>query len=104
MPSDLQDILKLRVPVIVRLAHRRMPMSEVLGLSSGAIIEMPRDADDSLELMVNNKTIGAGVAVKVGENFGLRVNRIGHPAQRVEAMGEQASSDDTCSDAPSESD
>ena len=30
MPSDLSAILKLRVPVIVRLGHRRMALDDVL--------------------------------------------------------------------------
>ena len=34
-------------------------------------------ADEDLEVMVNNKPIGAGLAVKVGENFGVRVTYVG---------------------------
>jgi hypothetical protein len=36
---------------------------------------------------VNNKVIGAGSAVKVGENFGVRVTNVGDVATRVQAMG-----------------
>ena len=37
--------------------------------------------------MVNNKTIGIGVAVKVGENFGLRITRIGDLKQVIQSLG-----------------
>jgi predicted RecA/RadA family phage recombinase len=36
---------------------------------------------------VNNTRIGAGRAVKVGENFGVRLTQIGAVKDRVVAMG-----------------
>ena len=38
-------------------------------------------------LLVNNKPIGSGNAVKVGENFGIRINFIGDLKDRILAMG-----------------
>jgi len=89
MPSELSAALRLEVPVIVRLGERIMTVSEVTGLVPGAIIELPKNADAELDLMVNNKQIGTGVAVKVGENFGLRITYIGQIRQRIAAMGGQ---------------
>ena len=86
MPSDLSAILKLRVPVIVRLGHRRMALDDVLALRPGAFIELPKQADQPLELMVNNKVVGHGAAVKIGENFGLRVTSVGDPRQRAQSV------------------
>jgi len=86
MNEEIQRILKLKVPVIVRLGHRRMPVDDVLALGPGAIIELPQSPDDPLDLMVNNKLIGNGVAVKIGENFGLRVAEIGDQTERIQAL------------------
>ena len=86
MPTDLKTILKLRVPVIVQIARRRTSLENVLGLSPGSILEFEKSADDELELLVNNKAIGRGAAVKVGENFGLRITAIGTAQQRVAAL------------------
>ena len=85
--EKIQRILKLSVPLIVKLGERTMPLSTITNLSTGAIIEFDKAFDDDLDLMINNKCIGRGQAVKVGENFGLRVSRIGSVAQRVQAMG-----------------
>jgi flagellar motor switch protein FliN/FliY len=87
MSSDLAAVLRLEVPVIVRLGGRQMSVGEVVGLVPGSIIELPKNADDELELLVNNKQIGVGAAVKVGENFGLRITYIGDVRARIEAMG-----------------
>lgn len=80
-------IARLRVPVLVRIAERRMPLDEVLKMTPGTILEFERAVDSELDLMVNNEKIGSGVAVKVNEHFGLRINRIGSAAQRVHSMG-----------------
>ncbi len=64
-------------------------MEEVVAMAPGAIIELPKPADEDLEILVNNKAIGTGRAVKVGENFGLRVSYIGDLKQRIAAMAER---------------
>ena len=86
MATDFKTILNLTVPLIVRIGHRKLAMSEILSLGPGAIIEMTKNADDDLELQVNNKTIGTGAAVKVGENFGIRINEIKSARSRAEAL------------------
>lgn len=87
MPADLQAIKKLEVPIIVQLAERSMTVGAVVSLAPGAIIELPKFAEEELDLLVNNKRIGAGVAVKVGENFGIRISYIGNVRERIKAMG-----------------
>lgn len=87
MPADLKSILNLDVPVIVRLGQRTMRVNDVMSLRPGSIIELAKDADEELDLLINNQTIGKGHAVKIGENFGLRINHVGDPATRIEAMG-----------------
>jgi flagellar motor switch protein FliN/FliY len=88
MASDLKAILSLEVPLIVLLGERVMRVSEVCALGSGAIVELPKGAEEELTLLVNNKPVGTGVAVKVGENFGIRITYMGDLRERIEAMGE----------------
>src|SRR5690242_7218587 len=86
--SELHRILRLQVPVIVRLAQRKLSCSEVLRLGVGAIIEFSKSSDEPLELLINNKPIGVGVTVKVGANFGLKITQIGDVKQVIQSMGE----------------
>ena len=87
MSSDLASLLRLEVPLIVRLGERTLPLAEVLALVPGSIVELPKRADEQLDLLVNNKQIGTGTAVKVGENFGLRISFLGDVRARIEALG-----------------
>jgi len=87
MPADLASILKLEVPVIVQIGRRPMSVADVMRLSHGSIVELPKRSDEELEILVNNRVIGHGEVVKVGENFGIRVRRTGHIEERIDALG-----------------
>ncbi len=87
--DELKRILRLEVPVIVKLAERKLPLSEVMRLGTGAIIEFFKSNDEPLELLINNKVIGVGEAVKVGENFGLKITQIGDVKEIISAMRAQ---------------
>lgn len=86
MATDILTILKLTVPVIVTVGETRLSFDDVLSLGPGAIVELDCSAENELDLMVNNKAIAKGVAVKVGENFGIRISTIGSPQERIAAM------------------
>ncbi|MGP1309567.1 MAG: FliM/FliN family flagellar motor switch protein [Phycisphaerales bacterium] len=89
MPAELKAIMKLEVPLIVEIGRRKMTVAAVTSLAPGSIIELPKPAEDELEILVNNKTVGTGVGVKVGENFGVKVAFIGDLKQRILALGAQ---------------
>jgi flagellar motor switch protein FliN/FliY len=91
--TDVNSILKLEVPVIVRLAHRKMKLNEVLNLQPGSMVDLPKMSDEPLDLMVNNKLVGHGSAVKVGENFGLKITVVGDAAERIKALGPEAAAE-----------
>ena len=98
--SDLRRINKIEVPFVVVLGERPIKMSDILGWIPGSIVELAKDAEEELQIRINNKPIGSGTAVKVGENFGVQINFCGEPTDRIEAMGaESASSGDEDMDA-----
>lgn len=69
-----------------------MRVSEVVRLLPGSIIELTKSADAELDILVNNQHVGTGSAVKVGENFGIRITHIGDSAARLQAMGMHSAS------------
>jgi len=85
--KSVKRILGLQVPVIVRLARRSMSVNEIMKMGPGTILEFDRTVDQELDLMINNCVIGAGVAVKVNEHFGLRINRVHDVQDRIDSLG-----------------
>lgn len=88
LPRDpkLARVYRVRVPVIVQLARRTMPIAAVRELAVGAIIEFEKCVEDELDLYIADRKIGNGACVKVGENFGLRVTQICDRRKRVESI------------------
>ncbi|MCB9853704.1 MAG: FliM/FliN family flagellar motor switch protein [Phycisphaerales bacterium] len=85
--AHVKRILKLKVPVIVRLARRNMLVSSIMKMGPGTILEFDRTVDEELDLMINNCKIGAGVAVKVNEHFGIRITNIDTVEERIDSLG-----------------
>ncbi len=90
VPDDqerLDRILKIRMPVIVRIAERRMTIENILKLSIGSIIQFDKDAYQMIDLMINNSVIGLGQPVKIGENFGIKIIQIGDITNTIKSLG-----------------
>lgn len=84
--ATIERVLRMRIPLIVRLANRRMCLLDIMQLNAGSILEFDHHVEAELELLANNKCIGTGEAVKVGENFGLKVRYIGDVRQRLASI------------------
>jgi flagellar motor switch protein FliN/FliY len=78
--QNLERVQSLEVPLVVQLGERTMTVLEVTALVPGSIIELTKAAVSELDLLVNNRRIGRGLAVKVGENFGIRITVLGDVA------------------------
>jgi len=85
--SEVKRLMAIEVPVIVQLGCRRMKVGEVMRLAVGAIVEFSKSAEEELELLVNNKAVGKGQAVKVGENFGIKITGIGSVKEVIRTLG-----------------
>jgi flagellar motor switch protein FliN/FliY len=85
--GELRKLLSIEVPVIVQLGTREMTVAEVTRFAVGAIIEFEKSAEEELELLINNKVIGKGAAVKVGENFGIKISMIGPVKETIRKLG-----------------
>ncbi|MDQ5808879.1 MAG: FliM/FliN family flagellar motor switch protein, partial [Actinomycetota bacterium] len=67
----------VNVRVWAELGRTRMPTGEVVGLPSGAIVELDRDADDAVDLYVDGQRYATGrLVVCDDESWGVRIERI----------------------------
>ena len=86
IPKNLERILKIPVPVIVVLAEKTVPFKDVLGLTAGSVIEFDKSSAEPLMLLVNDRKVGLGRVIKMGERFGLRIEEIGGPEDIVHKL------------------
>jgi flagellar motor switch protein FliN/FliY len=77
-PVDpLARLRGLPVPISVRLAEKKIPLSSLLSITPGMLITFNKSCEELLDLYVSNSRYGRGEAVKIGENFGLKINQVG---------------------------
>ena len=81
-PAHIRGRLQVRVPVMVNLASKKQPVSKIVELVPGSIIQFSKPCDEMLDLEVAGRRIAQGECVKVGDKFGLRITTI--PAPREE--------------------
>jgi len=89
--GPLDRILSMNVPVIIKIAEKKMTVGQVLKFHLGSVVQFEQDADQRVKLMINNSTIGLGQAIKIGENFGLRITQIGEITKTIKSLGGQIS-------------
>ncbi len=83
---NLNLILDIPLRVTVELGRTKMPVSELLNLTQGSVVELSKLAGEPMEVLVNDKLIAKGEAVVVNEKFGVRLTDIISPTERVESL------------------
>jgi flagellar motor switch protein FliN len=86
LPTYTRSLLKIEVPVTVRLATKRETVRNIVDLVPGSIVKFDKSCDDLLELTVGDRAIATGEAVKVGDKFGLRIHEILLPKEHFAAV------------------
>jgi flagellar motor switch protein FliN len=73
---NLDLVLEVELNVTVRFGQRQLTLREVLELTSGSVIELDRQVDEPVELLLDGKVIAKGEAVVVDGNYGLRITEV----------------------------
>jgi len=83
---NLNLILDIPLKLTVELGRTKMPVSELLNLTQGSVIELAKLAGEPMEVLVNDKLIARGEAVVVNEKLGVRLTDITSPSERIEQL------------------
>ncbi len=84
--ENLEMILDIKLEATARLGEVEMPLTDILALGPGSIIEVGHSVDEPVDLLVNGKLIARGDVVVVDEKFGLRITEIVSQQERIESL------------------
>ncbi|MDD4269512.1 MAG: FliM/FliN family flagellar motor switch protein [Pirellulaceae bacterium] len=82
LPNYCRSLLRIEVPVVVTLAEKKQALRQIMELGPGSIIQFDKSCNEMLELGVGGRSVAMGEAVKVGDQFGLRIRSIALPGER----------------------
>jgi len=73
---NLKLVMDLELNVTLRFGQRQLTLREVLDLTSGSVVELDRQVEEPVELLLEGKVIARGEAVVIDGNYGLRVTEV----------------------------
>ena len=73
---DLRLLADIQLEVSVELGRTRLPMRELLQLGPGAVLQLDRDADAAVDVLVNGTVVARGEVFVVDGDFGVRITEI----------------------------
>ena len=89
--GTLELLMDMELPVLVRFGRTRMPLSQLMSMTAGSVIEFGPTPENAVELVVNGRVVARGVAVSVRGNLAVRISEIA-PAREAfaNALGLEA--------------
>jgi flagellar motor switch protein FliN len=86
LSRGLELLLGVELEASLRFGSREMALAEVLDLGPGDVVELDRQVDDPVDLIVGDKIVARGEVVLVNGNFGLRMTEVAVPKKRLESI------------------
>jgi len=84
---NLDFILDIPLEVSVELGRTKIPISDLLQLGQGSVIELAKMTGEPLEILVNQRLVARGEVVVINDKFGVRLTDVISPAERVKQLG-----------------
>lgn len=70
---DLSLVRDVQVTATVEVGRRTLKLSEAMAIAPGSIIQLEREIDAPLDLLINGEVVARGEVVVVDSDFGLRI-------------------------------
>ncbi len=77
--ADLEAVFDVPVRVSVVLGRTKMPVSSLLKLDTGAVIELDRQVGEAVEIFINDRLVARGEIVLVEDRLGVTMTEIIKP-------------------------
>ena len=84
--QTLDLLMDVELPVSISFGRTRVPLRDVLKLTSGSIVELDRTVNEPVDLVINNRIIARGEVVVVEGNYGIRINEIISRQERLRTV------------------
>lgn len=75
-PAGLEALFDVPVRVQAILGRARMPISDLMALRPGVVVELDRRIGESIDILVNNRLIARGEVVMIDNSLGVTLTEI----------------------------
>jgi flagellar motor switch protein FliN/FliY len=85
-PDNFELLAEVKLEVTVELGRRRLPLADVLKLTTGSVVELEKLVGEPLSVYANGRLIAEGEAVVIDEQFGIRITNLASKSRRDKAF------------------
>jgi flagellar motor switch protein FliN/FliY len=86
LSAGIELLLDVELEAALRFGCKELPLSEILDLGPGDVVQLDRNVADPVDLIVGDKIVARGEVVLVNGNFGLRITEVASPRRRLESI------------------
>jgi flagellar motor switch protein FliN/FliY len=90
LAGNLRMLADIPVRMSVEVGSTQLRLTDVLGLAEGSVVELDRQADELLDIMVNGTLVARGEVVTVNGRYGIRVVEIASAEARLAGVERRA--------------
>lgn len=83
--ENLELVLDVELNATLRFGQRQLTLRDILNLTSGSVVELDRQVDEPVELVLDGRVIARGEAVIIDGNYGMRITDILYPVHAIAA-------------------
>lgn len=74
--TDLEAILDVEVEITAVLGRSLMPISQILKLGRGAVVELDRRVGEDIEIEANNRVVAKAEVIVIDDKLGVTMTDI----------------------------
>jgi flagellar motor switch protein FliN len=86
MPDNLELILDIDMPLTVRFGEATVSIEALSKLGPGSLVELSRQPDDPVDVLINGRLVARGEVVVVAGNYGVRVTQVVSADERMRTL------------------
>ena len=79
-------LLDVEMPISISFGKTKLPLKDVVKLTTGSIVELDRGVNEQVEILINHHLIARGEVVVVEGNYGVRILEIASPQERLKSL------------------
>ncbi len=74
--TDVEALMDVEVEITAVLGTTNMPISQILKLGRGAVVELNRSVGEDIEVHANNRLVAKGEVIVVDDRLGVTMTEI----------------------------
>jgi flagellar motor switch protein FliN/FliY len=79
-------LMEIELDATLQFGSRELQLKDVLALSLGDVLELDRQVNDPVDLVVGDRIVARGEVVIVEGNFALLITEVAAPQMRLESI------------------